>query len=143
MYMKYTKQLPGFYSFVLIVTTILFASLVLTNCGSDSDSGNSDCAEFNPPAKTHLYGQSCGSYHYGTCPTTFDDCSEGSCQSTKNGSVCTKSCSVNADCPSRLYCSSSVCTPAATCTTFCDGTLCCSYYQDPNDPTSCKQGSCN
>jgi len=66
--MKCSKQITGIASFVLIGMTLLFSSLVLTNCGSDSDSGNADCAEFNPPQKRNYYGESCGSYHYGTCP---------------------------------------------------------------------------
>ena len=139
--MKSMKRSSGITLMVLILMTMLCSAVVLTSCGED-DEENSDCAEFNPPAKTEQYGQSCSSLTYGTCPTVFDDCAEGECKSTKNGSICTKSCASTADCPSRLYCSGSLCTKAASCSTFCDGTLCCNYSQDPNDPTECVMGTC-
>ena len=131
---------------ITFLSIVLFAAITLTSCpsGTDSDNGSNNCSG---PAKTKSYGQSCTSSRYGTCPSV-DDCNQGSCQSTKNGSVCTKSCTANGDCPTGLYCvqatgsSAKVCTPAATCKTYCDGTLCCNYSQDPNDPTSCKQGRC-
>ncbi len=125
----------------------LFALLFFSGCPNSPDE-NSDCAEFNPPAKTQYYGDSCGSFTYGTCPTVFDDCAQGACMSTSNGSVCTSTCNTNADCPGGLpYCApnnsgTKVCTTGCTSHTYCDGTSCCSYYQDPNNPTQCIQGSC-
>ncbi len=116
--------------------------------GCAGDSANSDCEEFNPPAKTEYYGQSCGAFYYGTCPTRFDDCAQGTCEGTANGSVCTKTCSTNSDCPGGLsYCvannsGAKVCTASCVSHTFCDGTLCCSYGPDPNNPTQCRQLSC-
>ena len=135
------------------IATSLLLVMVLSGywqgCGDKGGDGNSDCAEFNPPAKTKNYGQTCGSFTYGTCPTKFDDCAQGACTSTSNGSVCTKACNANADCPSGLpFCAANnsgtkVCTAGCTSHTYCDGTLCCSYYPDPSDPTQCKQGSCS
>jgi hypothetical protein len=130
---------------VVLALSAPFLAFVLLTCSGGSDSSN-DCAEFNPPAKNKLIGQSCVTLTYGTCPTKFTDCAQGDCFSTKNGSICTQTCTRDADCPSSYYCrpsgNQSVCTKAATCTTFCDGTTCCTYTQCPNDPTSCCQVSC-
>jgi hypothetical protein len=125
---------------------LVVSAMLSLSCG---DSGKSDCEEANPPAKTKQLGESCLAFTYGTCPTVFDDCADGSCLETKNGKICTRTCATYADCPSGLlYCpinipaSARVCTPGATCETVCDGATCCSYSRDPNDPTSCLQGSC-
>ncbi|MDA8101305.1 MAG: hypothetical protein M0042_16920 [Nitrospiraceae bacterium] len=130
----------------LLSLFLVFCATSFLSCGSGS-SGNSDCAEFKPPAKTGLYGESCATFYYGTCPTGFDDCSQGTCQGTANGSICTKTCSANADCSSGYYCvannsGTKVCTKGCASHTYCDGTTCCSYQQDPANPTTCKQTSC-
>ncbi len=134
---------------IVSLLALVFVSGSWIGCSPDS-SENSDCQEFNPPAKTQYYGQDCGSFMYGTCPNVWDDCAQGACLSTSSssGSVCTKTCSTNADCQSGIpncvanYSGTKVCTPSCTSHTYCDGYMCCSYYPDPANPTVCKQGTC-
>lgn len=126
-----------------IIVGILLALLSLASCLHD-DPEESDCDEFNPPAKTETYGSRCGVFSYGSCPKKFDDCKQGTCQASTSGFVCTASCTSDSQCPGSLpYCLSGVCTAACKSHTFCDGTTCCSYVPDPNNPTRCKQASCS
>ena len=137
---------PAMPSHVMGLLALALFSLSWQGCG---ESGNSDCAEFRPPAKTGSYGQACGAFKYGTCPTVFDDCAQGACLGTSNGGYCTKTCTTNADCPGGIpYCvdnnsGTKVCTSSCVSHTYCDGTLCCSYGPDPANPTQCKQLSCS
>ena len=122
---------------IILSAVVLF---VLISCGGGG--GSSDCEEVNRPAKTKLYGQSCTGFYYGSCPDFINNCLEGSCSSTRNGTICSKSCTKTSDCPSGLYCSGNTCMPPATCRPFYDGILTCDYSRDPNDPTSCVRGRC-
>lgn len=121
-------------------------SIVGSNGGGDGD-GDSDCAtaqEIWGQPEVSLGGE-CYSGSYGACPEDYDNCIEGDCiySDSANTDICTRTCTSNSDCSDLgYYCSDGICQPGATCQTYCDGTMCCNYYRDPNDPTQCIQGSC-
>jgi len=127
---------------------VMAAFLTLLGCGS---SENPDCAEarqlYGPGGSrsgSPGYNQGCSVISgYGTCPLSFDDCTEGTCQfsAAANANVCVQSCTTTAQCGS-LYCKDNICQPGCAAHTYCDGTTCCSYAPNPSDPTVCKQTSC-
>jgi hypothetical protein len=127
---------------------VLYAvtALALAAFGCDDSSGeggeSEDCriAREDWGVKTQKLGEKCCAGSYGSCENTYDDCIQGYCPYC--GAVCTESCARDSDCGGR-YCRQGICKPAATCKTFCDEYCCCNYFQDPSDPTRCKQGSCS
>jgi hypothetical protein len=120
-----------------------------TSCKKDSDEGASDepdCAyaEESWGQKTQQLGQECSAGSYGACDIVYDNCIQGTCSfiDVAPYSICSETCTSDADC-NGLYCREGACSPGAECNTFCDEFCCCEYFQDPNDPTQCQQGSCS
>lgn len=124
-------------------TLALLIALAAICCGGGEDD---DCDiahdELNVQKDAKL-GEDCAVYHYGTCTEDIGTCAEGEClQTVTAGKICTKNCDEDSDCADIGICHDSVCQPNADCDTFCDGTLCCSYKRDPDDPTQCIQTHC-
>jgi len=127
---------------------VLMALVALVGCGSGE---NPDCVAarklYGPGGSlsgSPGYNQSCSVVSgYGSCPLSFDDCTVGTCQYSPaaNDNVCVQACQTTADC-ANLYCKDNFCQPGCSAHTYCDGTLCCSYVPDPNDPTVCTQTTC-
>ncbi len=126
-------------TFMLHVAAL--AAVCHLSCG---DSSNADCDEARPPAKTRSIGEECLAFHYGSCPTLFTDCAEGTCTQTANGNgwQCLAACSQG--CVSGTSCKDAVCWPRAVCTPSCTAGLCCDYTPCADDPTTCCRtpGSC-
>jgi len=116
------------------------ACIGLVACGAGGG-GNSDCSEARPPAKTQGLGAECTAFYYGSCPTLFSDCAEGTCAETaSDGWLCLAPCGT---CSSGYSCKGGVCQPWATCSYYCETsngiTICCDYTQCQGDPTQCCQ----
>lgn len=115
---------------------------LLVACSSEEDD---DCelakTELNVRPTAQL-GEECTAAFYGSCPTEFTTCAEGLCRPTTRGRVCTTTCTETANCREGTFCIEGLCQQPARCETFCDGTTCCSYTVDPNDPANCLRGSC-
>lgn len=121
-------------AFMIIIT----CNMLLAGCGGGG--GESDCDEVVAPDKDRYFGESCSSFTYGACPTIFSNCQEGECLGASP--ICTIRCQSDLNCGSGYYCRDNACIEPATCSTFCDGFMCCDYINDPNDPTTCIQTSC-
>jgi hypothetical protein len=138
------KTLPTSFTARALATGTL--ALMLAACGFiDETSLNPDCqeAEESWGDKTQGLGESCSSGSYGSCAESFDNCIEGACAygPEGRGSICMETCESDDDC-SFSTCKDGVCQPAASCSSFCDGFCCCDYFNDPEDPTQCQQGTC-
>lgn len=120
---------------------VLGALLVMGSaCGGESD----DCVEGRTLLQqdAHL-GESCAVINYGTC-MNISSCLEGDCVSNPSDfkNFCRAVCESTAGCDQGEACVDGHCQPPATCKTFCDGTTCCTYAPDPDDPQQCKQTGC-
>lgn len=134
------------YLYLVGVIALGMISIVGSNGGGDGD-GEDDCAtaqEIWGQPEVPLGGE-CYSGSYGACPQNYNNCIEGDCvySDSANADICTRTCTSHSDCSDLgFYCSEGYCQPAATCGIYCDGTMCCDSYNDPNDPTQCIQGDC-
>lgn len=129
-----------------LAVSSLLATALLPACSSE----NEDCAVARDEVNlspTKKLGEACTTIFYGSCPDALTDCAEGECRplSNRSGRVCTTTCTRTEDCFGSTFCVDGSCQPAAECRPFCDGTLCCQYERDPDDPTACRQvpGSCS
>jgi len=135
-------------SFSIILFFLLSITFAMLSCDDSEDNkSNGDCeiAEDTWGTPEAGLGEKCFSGSYGSCPNNYNNCMEGDCMfsDSANSSICTRTCSDNSNCSDiGYYCSDGKCQPAAVCETYCDEFMCCEYYNDPDDPTKCKQGTC-
>jgi hypothetical protein len=138
--MRATEILTSCWTAVLLVA----APVALGGCEWLPEDEDCRTAEEIWGEKTQTLGQKCYRGSYGGCERDYDDCIEGECRysSSANSDICTMTCGSDADCLGD-FCRDGICQPRASCETYCDGTCCCSYHNDPADPTRCVQGSCS
>ncbi len=136
------SERPRFFAFLTVAVAVALAA-----CSSSDDDDSDDCAQaakINPP--TAQLGETCALVGYGSC-APIGNCvdGQGTCvfDPGEDSKHCRASCEASSDCTSGQSCVSGYCQPAATCMTSCDGTTCCEYHVDPNDPTKCVQGACS
>ena len=128
------------------IALVALSALACSSGDDDDDDDDTGC-DIIPPTRTQQYGQQCQSVTAEGCITTFDDCVEGTCLETSNGTICSNDCTYDPQCPGDLYCAPNgdatmACTLPAQCGVVCDGQACCTYEPIPGDPTSCALKSC-
>jgi hypothetical protein len=123
---------------------LVFSLAIASSCGTSEE--EEDCKEAKRiwgSEQTQALGEECYAGSYGACPDDYSDCAEGECRYSDSAgtSICTQTCTSHKDCGDH-YCKDEICQPPASCDVFCDEVCCCTYGQDPEDPTQCVQISC-